>query len=145
MNKELAKRLSGLSLLVLAAVLTVFLQGVGEAERPKTYQVTFERGTRLNDAAPSTLGRVLEDALTRGDAQVIVAGHTGTRGDAEANQALAEQRAETVAEYLIEAGLDKTRIESLGVGGSQPLTQKPDESDRAFQRRLSRAEITVAP
>lgn len=145
MNKELLKRLSGLGLLILVAVLTMVLQGVGEAQRPQSYQLPFERGTTLSTEAQSTLGQAIQDALVRRDARVVVSGHTGTRGDTEANLALSEQRAEDVVRRLVDAGIDPERIDSVGLGGAQPLEQQPDESDRAYQRRLSRADITVAP
>ncbi|GGX62572.1 OmpA family protein [Saccharospirillum salsuginis] len=145
MNKELVKRLSGLGLLAVVAVLTTVLQGVGEAQRPQTYQLPFERGTELSAEAQSTLGQAIQDALVRHDARIVVAGHTGTRGDAEANLALSEQRADDVVRRLVDAGIEPERIDSVGVGGAQPLEQQPDESDRAYQRRLSRALITVAP
>lgn len=145
MNTELVKRLSGLGLLIVVSLLTMFLQGKGEAQRPNTYQLPFERGTELSASARPILGQAVEDALIRHGARVVVTGHTGTRGDVGANQTLAEQRAEEVVRRLVEAGIDRDRIDSVGIGGSQPLEQQPDESDRAYQRRLSRAHVTITP
>lgn len=145
MKKELFKRLAGLGILIVVAVLTAFLHGQGQAQRPKTYSISFHRGTELDEKAKTTLDQALNDALIRYRAHVVVTGHTGTRGDSAANRKLAEKRARTVAGYLMEAGIEKDRIDSLGLGGSQPLTQLPDESERAYQRRLARADITVAP
>lgn len=145
MNKELVKRLSGLGILVIVALLTVALQGIGKAQRPHSYPLPFERGTELSTDALATLGHAIQDALVRQDARVVVVGHTGTRGDAEANQTLSKQRAESIVQQLVDAGIDPERIDSIGMGGSQPLEKQPQESDRAHQRRLSRALITIAP
>ncbi len=145
MNKEWLKRLSGLGILAVVATLTLVFDSLGTAQQPATYRVAFERGVSLDTATEAALSAAIEDALVRDDARIVVAGHTGTRGDADANLALSRQRAEAIAQRLRDAGIDPDRIESLGLGGREPLTRTPDESDRAFQRRLSRAVITVVP
>ena len=145
MDKSVIKRLSGLGILFVVAILTVVLHNAGEAREPATYTVTFSSGTEMADQADQVLDRALEDALLRHEARVIVTGHTGTRGDPEANQALSLERAKVVARSLIDSGIDEDRIETLGMGGAAPLDRAADESDRAFQRRLPRTEITIAP
>lgn len=52
---------------------------------------------------------------------VTVEGHTDVEGDKDKNQALSEARAEKVANYLIEKGIDKRRIKTIGYGSSKPL------------------------
>ena len=145
MDKNVVKRLSGLGILAVVAILTFVLHSAGEARKPATYTVTFSSGIEMVDQADQVLDRALEDALLRHQSRIIITGHTGTRGDPEANQALSEKRARVVARSLIDSGIDEDRIETLGMGGSAPLDRVADESDRAFQRRLPRTEITIAP
>jgi len=76
--------------------------------------------------------------------RVLVKGHTGTRGDAEANKILSQKRAETVANFLVsQYGADIDRFRPIGMGSSEPLTQKPGESYRAYNYRLPRVELVL--
>ena len=52
---------------------------------------------------------------------VVVVGHTDRLGDKKYNQTLSEQRAKTVANYLISNGV-KGKIKSIGFGSAQPVT-----------------------
>lgn len=145
MSKTLLKRLSGLAILGVAVVVALILNNLGEAQQPSTYRVGFDGGVELAEGTRPEIERAIEDALVREHARVVISGHTGTRGDTAANQALSEKRAEAVASRILEAGVDEDRITTLGKAGSEPLERRPDESERAFQRRLPRAEIVVAP
>jgi outer membrane protein OmpA-like peptidoglycan-associated protein len=76
--------------------------------------------------------------------RIVVKGHTGTRGEAQQNIALSQQRAESVAEYLKgKHGIDANRLHSVGLGGTQPLPQKENESLRAYDHRLPRVELVL--
>lgn len=145
MQKDIAKRLAGLGILAVTAMLTLMLHNAGQAQQPSTYRVLFEQGTTMEDGAEAVLARALEDAHTRHGARVVVVGHTGTRGDADANQTLSGERARVVARELVDSGIAKDRIKTLAMGGESPLERAQDESDRAYQRRLPRTEITIAP
>lgn len=144
-HKDVVKRLAGLGILAVVAVLTLFLHHAGEAQQPTTYTVMFKRGTAMEDQAEAVLARAIEDAHTRHRARIVVTGHTGTRGDAGANKALSEERARVVSRELVDSGVAKDRIRTLAMGGKSPLERAEDESDRAYQRRLPRTEITIAP
>ena len=145
MSNSLLKRLSGLAILGVTVVVALILDSLGEAQQPSTYRVGFNGGVDMAEGALPEIDRAIEDALVRDQARVVISGHTGTRGDTAANQALSEKRAEAVAGKMREGGVDEERITTLGKAGSEPLEQRPDESERAFQRRLPRAEIVVAP
>ncbi|XOZ32370.1 OmpA family protein [Halomonadaceae bacterium KBTZ08] len=145
MSHTLVKRLSGLAILGAAVVAALILDSLGEAQQPSTYRVGFDGGVDLAEGALPEIERAIEDALVREHARVVISGHTGTRGDTAANQALSGKRAEAVAQKMLNAGVDEDRVTTLGKAGSEPLEQRPDESERAFQRRLPRAEIVVAP
>jgi len=55
-----------------------------------------------------------------GDRNVVVEGHASTTGALAANQKLSEARAKAVKDFLIEQGVDESRIESVGFGMSKP-------------------------
>lgn len=52
--------------------------------------------------------------------KIEIGGHTDTRGDAQENLILSEGRANAVKSYLIQQGIDATRISSKGYGETQP-------------------------
>ncbi len=71
------------------------------------------------------------------DAVIYVKGHTDDMGNAVKNQELSEKRAKLVAEYLVEHGLGKDRIQTKGYGSTQPIFVNPaTEKERALNRRV---------
>jgi outer membrane protein OmpA-like peptidoglycan-associated protein len=76
--------------------------------------------------------------------RILVGGHTSLSGDPEANKNLSQQRAEAVARYLtITYNVDENRIRSVGFGGEKPLPRERDESDRTYNYRLPRVQISL--
>jgi outer membrane protein OmpA-like peptidoglycan-associated protein len=71
---------------------------------------------------------------------ILVAGHTENVGDPRLNQALSENRALVVTNYLTRNGIAESRIETRGYGGTRPVAGNATESDRARNRRV---EFTV--
>ena len=54
---------------------------------------------------------------------VLVTGHTDRLGSEAYNQKLSERRADAVRDYLVSKGVDKAKIETLGLGEKQPVVQ----------------------
>ena len=54
---------------------------------------------------------------------VLVTGHTDRIGTDEYNQKLSERRADAVRDYLVSKGVDKAKIETIGLGEKQPVVQ----------------------
>jgi OOP family OmpA-OmpF porin len=52
---------------------------------------------------------------------VLVTGHTDRLGSQQYNQKLSERRAAAVASYLASKGVAKDKIETLGMGKTQPV------------------------
>lgn len=72
--------------------------------------------------------------------KVTVIGHTDNvpikTAKYPSNQALSEERAATVAEYLASKGVAKNRLEAIGKGDSQPLADNKAPVGRARNRRV---------
>ncbi len=76
--------------------------------------------------------------------RVVLKGHTGLRGDPDANAALSKQRAERVAAYLTsQYRVDPNRLRVMGMGGREPLPRHSGEPERAYHIRLSRVEFLL--
>lgn len=69
-----------------------------------------------------------------------ISGHTDSKGSMEYNKALSLSRAKSVAEYLVERGIDSDRLSTRGVGFMESIAQNtfPDGTDNPAGRRLNR-------
>lgn len=67
--------------------------------------------------------------------KISIEGHTDNEGTSAYNKALSENRAKSVYTYLVEAGIDKSRISYKGYGDTKPLAANDTEEGRALNRR----------
>jgi outer membrane protein OmpA-like peptidoglycan-associated protein len=67
---------------------------------------------------------------------IIVQGHTDSTGTEAHNQELSERRAQTVAAYLVDRGVDGARITPVGYGEGHPIASNDSESGRSQNRRV---------
>jgi outer membrane protein OmpA-like peptidoglycan-associated protein len=72
----------------------------------------------------------------RDDWTVEVVGHTDGTGNADANQRLSEQRAQSVVDRLVESGVDAARLSAVGAGASQLIADDSTEEGRIQNRRI---------
>ncbi len=68
--------------------------------------------------------------------RIEISGHTDNVGSLRTNMKISTERAEAVADYLIEQGIDKTRIEYKGYAFNQPIAPNNTEDGRAKNRRV---------
>jgi OOP family OmpA-OmpF porin len=115
---------------------------------PQMQTVTLEADTYF-DFDKSFLrpeGKETLDALVRdmGDlnsvAEITAVGHTDSIGTDEYNQGLSERRASSVREYLVDQGVPADRIETKGMGESQPVATNETPEGRQQNRRV---EVTI--
>lgn len=67
--------------------------------------------------------------------KIEIGGHTDNVGSVEHNQELSENRANSVYQYLIAQGIDKTRLRYKGYGLTKPIDTNETEEGRAINRR----------
>ena len=67
---------------------------------------------------------------------VRVEGHTDAQGEAQANLALSERRAEAVRRALVQAGVPAARIAAEGRGAAQRVADNASAAGRAKNRRV---------
>ena len=68
--------------------------------------------------------------------RVEIGGHTDNVGSASYNLQLSEKRAQSVANYLVQQGIDVTRIIQKGYGAQQPVRPNDTEDNRQANRRI---------
>jgi outer membrane protein OmpA-like peptidoglycan-associated protein/tetratricopeptide (TPR) repeat protein len=96
----------------------------------------------INKAKLNKKSYVELDALTtylksEPTALILIEGHTDNRGDSVQNKLLSAKRANTIATYLMSKGIDTARITTIGLGGSQPISDNATEEGRIKNRRTS--------
>ncbi len=90
----------------------------------------------LTTASYSELERILE-YLTSGRIEKIeVSGHSSSDGDYNYNVALSKRRANSVYQFFISNGIDKSRVESVGYGPDQPIASNSTLEGRQKNRRV---------
>ena len=89
-----------------------------------------ERSFGLLNNVAEVLNAVPEVRLVRID------GHTDSRATDEYNLDLSQRRALAVLRYLVEHGVDETRLTSRGYGESRPIADNETEEGRALNRRV---------
>ena len=67
---------------------------------------------------------------------LLAADEGSTDGEAAANQTLSEKRAQSVADYLVKAGLPTDRLKAVGYGSSQPVAANDTDEGKAKNRRI---------
>ncbi len=70
-----------------------------------------------------------------------IQGHTDDSGDADANQVLSEERAQSVLNYLVEAGVSADRLTAVGFGEDQPIADNSTPEGQQQNRRIEFAII----
>ena len=83
-----------------------------------------------------TLDKVVAILKDRPEWAFSVEGHTDNIGGRDFNQRLSERRAAAVVAYLVNAGIDRSRLSSSGYGYDRPIAPNDSESERAQNRRV---------
>jgi outer membrane protein OmpA-like peptidoglycan-associated protein len=104
--------------------------------------VNFQSGkaTILPESFPR-LDSVLEFMTHKKSARIIITGHTDNVGKPAANKVLSEQRAQACKDYMVERGIDASRIEAVGFGDEQPVAPNETEEGRQRNRRIEAKEL----
>ena len=105
--------------------------------------VTFDVGSAsLKPSFRATLDQVAQSLKDYPDSLIDVYGHTDSTGSDAFNQTLSENRARTVANYLMSQGVSAARIRSQGFGETMPVADNATPEGRAKNRRV---EIKIVP
>ncbi len=81
------------------------------------------------------LGKLMDLLKLNPTMKVEVGGHTDNVGSANYNLVLSENRAKAVAQFLIDNGVNASRISSKGYGLTVPIGDNATEDGRALNRR----------
>ncbi len=68
--------------------------------------------------------------------RIEISGHTDDQGNIEANRTLSRKRADYVKWYLVDKGIDATRISTVGMGPDAPIGDNATDVGRQMNRRI---------
>ena len=91
----------------------------------------FAKGSaELTDDAKFVLFDVVKLMEKNADLKVQIVGHTSKEGDPAFNQKLSQDRAQAAVNLLISRGIDPSRLEAIGKGSNEPISDTNDEVNR---------------
>ncbi|MGF1900681.1 OmpA family protein [Aliivibrio sifiae] len=83
------------------------------------------------------LKKLADSIIVNKEGEVYIVGYTDSTGSEAYNQKLSEKRAQVVAHYLIEKGVEPSRIQVTGQGENNPIADNTTEIGRAKNRRAN--------
>jgi len=106
--------------------------------------VLFNSGEyQLTSAAQEKLALLAETLRPQAAThEILIEGHTDSRGTPLSNEQLSENRARAVMEFLVSEGLPATAVTSRGIGQARPIADNSTPEGRANNRRV---EIIIKP
>lgn len=121
----------------------------GEISVRLTNDILFDTdSSALRSASRTTLNDLANNFRQYPDNLLVVEGHTDSTGTDQHNQRLSEQRASSVADYLIDNGVRASAITVYGFGESRPKSSNDTAEGRQANRRVEihiRAAETAGP
>jgi len=110
---------------------------LGERGRVALSNVHFETGRAdLTPDSEPALNDAVNALKEHSDWRIRVEGFTDNRGSKEVNEKLSSDRAEAVANWLADHGVDHDRLSSKGYGDSRPVASNSTPEGRAKNRRV---------
>lgn len=99
--------------------------------------INFETGrASLTKASRPVLDEAVGVLNQHPSVRIEVSGHTDNTGSRDVNMRLSSSRAKAVKDYLVEHGVDGSRITTRGAGPDEPIDSNADRGGRANNRRI---------
>lgn len=103
----------------------------------KTGRIEFQGAqATLLETSLGLLDRVAGTILRCRDVGIEVAAHADSDGSASQNKELTQARAETVVDYLVDAGVKRERLTAMGYGEDNPIADNATEEGKRANRRI---------
>ncbi|HEX9049556.1 MAG TPA: OmpA family protein [Anaeromyxobacter sp.] len=90
----------------------------------------------IKPASFSLLDEVATALKSHDVKRTAIEGYTDSSGDAAFNKQLSQQRAQAVREYLINKGIEGSRLDAKGFGAEQPIAPNTTAKGREQNRRV---------
>ena len=94
------------------------------------------RSDRIPNLAQQTLDQIIRLNAYNPETQIVVKGYTDSSGNYHYNKNLSKIRADAVKEYLVYRGIPASRINSVGMGSTNPIQSNDTHEGRLKNRRV---------
>jgi outer membrane protein OmpA-like peptidoglycan-associated protein len=120
---------------------------LNETGRVATQGIFFDTGSdQLQPESSPTLKEIGAMLTQHPDLRLLIEGHTDSVGDDASNLALSQKRADAVRQFLCETyGIDTARLETKGMGETQPADSNDTAEGRQNNRRVELVRLDGAP
>lgn len=119
------------------------VESVTDVNNLQAIKVTFDSGilfstgkSSLSAASQNSLIEFANSLRDNPDTDVTIYGHTDNTGSRAINEKLSEERAESVAKFIIEKGIVGARLATEGKAYDQPVASNETTEGRAQNRRV---------
>ena len=100
-------------------------------------KIFFKTGkARILSKSYELLNEVADVLIKNPELSVRIEGHTDSKGSARYNKRLSQARADSVRDYMIEAGADASKLLGVGYGEEAPIDSNDTAEGRARNRRV---------
>lgn len=104
--------------------------------------VLFDTGqAELKPGAEASIGRLAAFLEENTERRLLIEGHTDSRGSDALNRDLSAKRADAVTEALVQRGVPRDRLRSVGLGEAYPVASNDSQAGMQQNRRV---EIVVS-
>jgi len=105
--------------------------------RTAAEHILFATGSsNIKTESNKDLDKLAEVLKMHPEIKASIEGHTDNTGDANANLALSQSRADAVKAYLIDKGVEEDHLSSKGYGQTNPIADNNTAEGRAKNRRV---------
>ncbi len=99
--------------------------------------ITFASGKdKIRSSSYKVLKKAIRVLNKYPELRVEIVGHTDSVGSRSSNVELSERRAAAVKQYLVDSGIDTSRIETKGLGPDEPIADNDTKKGRSDNRRI---------
>ncbi|GAA5218206.1 OmpA family protein [Corallincola platygyrae] len=121
----------------------VISQSESVGTSPQISNIYFEEGkSSLGFPQKKLLKELTHHIKKNKESKFLLVGHTSVSGSLESNQTLSEKRAKTVANYLVDQGIEQHRLKHVGIGELAPTSNSTNPIESQQDRKVAVFEVT---
>ena len=95
-----------------------------------------QESDELTPASRDNLRRLATSFEKYPNTRAMIVGHTDTQGGTDRNQNLSEQRAQALASFFEQIGVNRARMTAIGRGDAEPIATNDTDAGRQWNRRI---------
>lgn len=127
-----------------AKIITYMPTDTGEVELwnfKRTYGTSSDlffvgNGSTISQKGMPVLDRLILLLKRNPGLKIMIAAHTENSGSSYSNMQLSDRQAQSIVDYLVLNGINRSRLVAKGYGGSRPVAPEFPESERLKNRRV---------